>query len=220
MATLLVRTFGALQDYRAAWQAMQDFTAARTADTPDELWLLEHTPVYTQGQAGKPEHVLHAGDIPVICTDRGGQVTWHGPGQLMFYTLLDTKRLQLGPRALVTLLEQVLIEALVVLGIVARARHEAPGVYVQRPDGREAKIAALGLRFRQQGCYHGIALNIDPDLAAFAGINPCGHAGMPVTRLVDLLPVLPARAELESLLIDNFAQALHYTDIQRIPVHD
>lgn len=220
MATLLVRTFGALQDYRAVWQSMQDFTAARTAKTPDELWLLEHTPVYTQGQAGKPEHVLHAGDNPVIRTDRGGQVTWHGPGQLMLYTLLDTKRLQLGPRALVTLLEQVVIETLAVLGIAARARHEAPGVYVQRPDGCEAKIAALGLRFRQQGCYHGIAFNIDADLAAFAGINPCGHAGMAVTRLADLLPVLPARDELESLLIDNFAQALHYTDIQRIPVHD
>ena len=199
---------------------MQDFTAARMADTPDELWLLEHMPVYTQGQAGRAEHVLHAGDIPVIRTDRGGQITWHGPGQMMFYTLLDTKRLQLGPRALVTLLEQVVIDVLGVLGIAARARREAPGVYVRRSDGYDAKIAALGLRFRQQGCYHGVSLNIDNDLSPFAGINPCGYAGMPVTRLADLMPALPAREELESLFVRGFAQTLHCADIQRIPAHD
>lgn len=215
MATLIVRSFDTLQDYRTIWQAMQAFTTSRQPDTPDELWLLEHHPVYTQGQAGKAEHVLQPGDIPVVQTDRGGQVTWHGPGQLMIYTLLDTRRLGLGPRALVSRIEQALIAVLAQLAISAYARAEAPGVYVQ-VDGREAKLAALGLRFRQQGCYHGAALNIDCELAGFAGINPCGYPGLPVARLADLLTVVPDRAGLEQRVTGEMAAALDYANIERI----
>lgn len=214
MTTLIVRVFTALQAYRPIWQAMQDFTASRSADTPDELWLLEHQPVYTQGLAGKPEHLLRPGAIPVIQSDRGGQVTWHGPGQLMVYCLLDTRRAGLGARALVACLEQVLVEVLAAFGVVAYARVDAPGVYVARDDGQEAKIAAIGLRMRRQGCYHGASLNLGCDLAPFAGINPCGYAGMPVTRLADLLPALPARPVVEQRLVDAFATALRYSDVQ------
>lgn len=214
MTALIVRSFATLQDYRTIWQAMQDFTATRQPDTPDELWLLEHHPVYTQGQAGKPQHVFDTGNTPVVQTDRGGQVTWHGPGQLMIYTLFDTRRLGLGPRALVSRIEQILIAVLAQLGIIAYARAEAPGVYVQ-VDGRAAKIAALGLRFRQQGCYHGAALNLDCNLEAFAGINPCGYADLPVVRLAELME-LPSRAELEKRVTGELVTALDYADTQRI----
>ncbi|HSC75276.1 MAG TPA: lipoyl(octanoyl) transferase LipB [Pseudomonadales bacterium] len=188
---------------------MQTFTATRGHDTPDELWLLEHKPVYTQGQAGKPEHLLSPGNTPVVQTDRGGQITWHGPGQLMIYVLLDACRLNLGARALVNQLENILIAVLDNFGIDAYAKSDAPGVYVLH-HGMEAKIAALGLRVKKNGCYHGAALNIDCDLAPFAGINPCGYAGQTVTRLIDCLPQLPSRSDIAQQVIEQFAQALKY----------
>ncbi|WP_231892889.1 lipoyl(octanoyl) transferase LipB [endosymbiont of unidentified scaly snail isolate Monju] len=160
---------------------MRAFTNGRTSDTPSELWVVEHDPVFTQGQAGRTEHLLAPGDIPVVQTDRGGQVTYHGPGQLVVYVLLSLREAGLGVRALVSTLEQAVIDLLDGLGIVAHARPEAPGVYVG-----EAKIAALGLRVRRGYSYHGLALNVDLDLEPFSRINPCGYAGMPVTRLRDL----------------------------------
>jgi len=199
---------------------MQVFTSSRQPDTPDELWLLEHLPVYTQGQAGKAEHEINTGCVPVVQSDRGGQITWHGPGQLMIYTLLDHRRLRLGARALVNLLEQTLVTVLDQLGVRAYTRPDAPGVYVSLPDQREAKIAALGLRLKKNGCYHGAALNIDCDLAAFAGINPCGHAGMSVTRLKDLLPQIVSRADIEQRIAHHLVQTLQYQHVQRIPCHE
>ncbi|MFP3873167.1 MAG: lipoyl(octanoyl) transferase LipB [Thiohalophilus sp.] len=160
---------------------MQAFTQQRQADTADELWLLQHPPVFTLGRNARPEHLLDPGDIPVIPVDRGGQVTYHGPGQLMVYTLADLKRLELGIREFVTRLEQAVIDLLADYHIEARGRRDAPGVYVG-----EAKIAALGLRVKQGYTYHGLALNIDMDLSPFARINPCGYAGMAVTQLRDL----------------------------------
>lgn len=195
---------------------MKSFTERRGADTPDELWFLEHFPVYTQGQAGKPEHELDTVGVPVVKSDRGGQVTWHGPGQLMIYTLFDHQRLHLGARALVGLLEQMLIAVLGKSGVEAYARMDAPGVYVRCTDQQEAKIAALGLRIKKNGCYHGAALNLDCDLAAFSGINPCGYAGMGVTRLKDLLPQMLSRTEIEQRIVDHLVQALHYQYVQRI----
>ncbi len=177
---LLVRRLGR-QPYAAVWDAMRAFTAARTATTPSELWLLEHPPVYTLGQAGRAEHLRAPGAIPVIRTDRGGQVTYHGPGQLVAYVLLDLRAAGLGVRPLVTLLERTLVGLLAEWGIAAEARPAAPGVYV---DGR--KIASLGLRVRRGCSYHGIALNVDLDLEPFSRIDPCGFPGLAVTRLRDL----------------------------------
>ena len=177
----LVRCLG-LQDYQSVWQQMQDFTAQRDATTRDELWLLQHHPVFTQGQAGKAEHVLNAGDIPVLQSDRGGQVTYHGPGQLVVYFLIDVRRRGFGVRSLVDIIESALIEVLESYGIVAELRKGAPGVYVGG-----SKIAALGLRIRRGCSLHGLAFNIDMDLEPFSRINPCGYAGLAVTQLSELL---------------------------------
>ncbi|MDP3585322.1 MAG: lipoyl(octanoyl) transferase LipB [Thiobacillus sp.] len=166
--------------YVPTWRAMQDFTAQRTTDTPDEIWLLEHPPVYTQGQAGKPEHLIAATDIPVVPIDRGGQITYHGPGQLVAYVLVDLRRRGYGIRELVTRMEQAVIDLLTDHGVVAARQPGAPGVYVGG-----AKIAALGLRVKHGCTYHGLALNVDMDLAPFAAINPCGYAGMAVTQCRD-----------------------------------
>lgn len=168
--------------YEATWQAMRAFTSGRTPDTPDEIWLLEHPPVYTLGMAGKPEHLLRVDTgIPLAKIDRGGQITYHGPGQLVAYVLLDMKRRNLGVRALVRKLECAVIDLLAEYGIAAANRADAPGVYVNEPGG--AKIAALGLRVKGGCCYHGLALNIDMDLSPFNAINPCGYAGLAVTQL-------------------------------------
>ncbi|TLF46084.1 lipoyl(octanoyl) transferase LipB [Halomonas urmiana] len=167
--------------YGPVWQAMRTLTDERDAETPDQFWLVEHDPVFTQGQAGKPEHLLMPGDIPVVATDRGGQVTYHGPGQVVLYPLLDVRRARLGVRELVTALEQAVIALLAEHGVTAHARPDAPGVYVG-----EAKIASLGLRIRRGASFHGVALNVDGDLAPFSRINPCGYAGMAMTRLADL----------------------------------
>ncbi|HEV2703811.1 MAG TPA: lipoyl(octanoyl) transferase LipB [Steroidobacteraceae bacterium] len=171
-------------DYEATWQAMQQFTATRTAETADELWLLEHPPVFTLGMAGKSEHLLAPGDIPVVHADRGGQVTYHGPGQLVVYALIDLRRAALGVRDLVSALEQSVIRYAAELGVTAIARREAPGVYV---DGR--KLASVGIRVRRGASYHGLALNVNLDLEPFLRINPCGFAGLLMTRLSDLAPV-------------------------------
>lgn len=178
---LLVRHLG-LADYAATWDAMRAFTEARTPDTPDELWLLEHPPVFTLGQAGKREHVLAPGDIPLVQTDRGGQVTYHGPGQLTGYCLVDLRRLDLGPRAFVEAIEDALVDLLQGLGIPATANRDAHGVYV---DGR--KIASLGLRIRRGCSYHGFSLNVAMDLEPFGRINPCGYAGLVMTQVRDFL---------------------------------
>jgi lipoyl(octanoyl) transferase len=177
---LLVRCRG-LSDYSAAWAEMRAFTDERTQDTPDELWLLQHPPVFTLGQAGRAEHLLDPGEIPVIQTDRGGQVTYHGPGQLVAYLLVDLRRVGLGVKGLVRLLEGAVIGLLAGYGIEAEARADAPGVYVAG-----AKIASLGLRVRRGCSYHGLSLNVDMDLTPFLRINPCGYPGLAVTQLVDL----------------------------------
>lgn len=178
-ATLVVKQPGRV-DYEAAWEAMRAFTAARDDDTPDEIWLVEHPPVYTLGQAGKPEHLLHATDIPLVNTDRGGQITYHGPGQLVAYLLIDLARRGLKVRQLVSIMEQALIDCLAEYGITAERQAGAPGVYV---DG--AKIAALGLRVRQGRSYHGLSLNVNMDQTPFAWINPCGYEGLKITQLAD-----------------------------------
>lgn len=176
---LLVKRPGRVE-YAAAWEAMRAFTAARTSDTPDEIWLVEHPPIYTLGQAGRAEHLLRESDIPLLKTDRGGQITYHGPGQLVAYLLIDLARRGIKVRELVAIMEQVLIDCLADYGIAAERRAGAPGVYV---DG--AKIAALGLRVRQGRSYHGLSLNVDMDLAPFAWINPCGYEGLATTQLAD-----------------------------------
>lgn len=171
-------------DYARTYAAMRLFTDSRLADTPDELWALEHPPVFTQGQAGKAEHLLAPGDIPVVQTDRGGQVTYHGPGQLVIYLLIDLKRRKLGVRQVVTLIENAIIEILAdEFGLPAQADPKAPGVYV---DGR--KIAALGLRVRKGCTFHGLSLNVDCDLEPFARINPCGYQGLAVTSVQQECP--------------------------------
>jgi lipoyl(octanoyl) transferase len=177
---VLVRDLGR-RAYEPVWRAMQAFTDARDADTPDELWLVEHDPVFTLGQAGRPEHVLAPGDIPVLKVDRGGQVTYHGPGQLVAYPLFDLKRLKVGVRDYVCRIEQALIDTLARWDIAARRRDGAPGVYV---DGG-AKIAALGIRVRRGCTFHGLAFNIAMDLEPFHRINPCGYAGLEVTSVVE-----------------------------------
>ncbi len=179
---LILRRRPGLQDYQSTWEAMRAFTRARDATTPDALWLLEHPPVFTLGQAGRPEHLLNPGAIPVIQTDRGGQVTYHGPGQLIAYLLFDLRRAGIGVKRLVHILEQSVIELLAARGIAAAARADAPGVYV---DG--AKIASLGLRVRQGCSYHGLALNVAMDLEPFRRINPCGYPGLTVTQMTDLV---------------------------------
>jgi lipoyl(octanoyl) transferase len=172
-------------DYEPTWRAMQAFTAARTPDTPDEIWLTEHSPVYTLGLAGRREHLLRDNGIPAIKVDRGGQITYHGPGQLVVYLLCDLRRLRLGVRAMVLSIQVAVVEWLDSLGISAYGKPAAPGVYVMR-SGVEAKIAALGLRVRNGCTYHGLAVNVAMDLSPFADIDPCGYKGLAVTQLADL----------------------------------
>ena len=178
-----------LRPYQEIWDAMRAYTAARDATSEDQIWLVQHPPVYTQGQAGKPEHLLAPGDIPVIQIDRGGQITYHGPGQTVMYLLLDLRRAGIGIRALVSLIEESVIGYLQELGIRAQSRIDAPGVYV---DGK--KIASLGLRVRGGCTYHGVALNVDMNLEPFSRINPCGLVGMQMTQLRDLGVALDADA--------------------------
>ena len=204
-AALQTRRLGR-SDYLATWHSMQAFTDARTADTPDEIWLTEHPPIYTLGLAGRREHLLRDNGIPVLKVDRGGQVTYHGPGQLVAYLMIDLRRQGIGVRRLVRVIEGAVIELLVSYGVAASGRTDAPGVYVALGAG-EAKIAALGLKIRNGCSYHGLALNLDMDLAPFSDIDPCGYRGLAVTQLRDLGVVVP-RAEVESRLIAVLAAAL------------
>lgn len=202
--TLIVRDLG-LVDYAPTLTAMQAFTEQRDAATFDEIWLLEHPPVFTQGQAGKAEHVLAPGDIPVVQVDRGGQVTYHGPGQLVVYLLIDVKRQGLGVRELVSQIENSLIALLADFDIQAVAKPDAPGVYVNN-----AKIASLGLRIRRGCSFHGLALNVDMDLEPFSRINPCGYAGMAMTQMRALTPVVTmdkVRAHLTAHLVRHLNYA-------------
>lgn len=177
--TTVIRNLG-LSDYQSTWQAMKTFTDARGQNSADEIWFLEHPPVFTLGQAGKKEHILNISDIPIVDSDRGGQVTYHGPGQLIAYLLLDIRRLGIGARALVTAIEQSVIALLQDIDIDAYAKPDAPGVYVA-----EAKIAALGLRIRKGCSYHGLSLNVDMDLKPFSLINPCGYEGLALSQIKD-----------------------------------
>jgi lipoyl(octanoyl) transferase len=177
---IIVKHLGRV-DFEPTWRAMQAFTAARGESTPDELWVLEHPPVFTLGQAGKREHLLLPTDIPVVPIDRGGQITYHGPGQVVIYVLVDLKRRGYGVKELVARMEQAVIDLLAQSGVAAERKAGAPGVYVN-----DAKIAALGLRIRQGRSYHGLAFNVDMDLSPFALINPCGYPGMAVTQAREL----------------------------------
>ncbi|GGU58662.1 octanoyltransferase [Pseudomonas laurentiana] len=194
-----------LLPYEPVWEAMRRFTDTRGPQTGDEVWLVEHPPVFTQGQAGKAEHVLLPGNIPVVQVDRGGQVTYHGPGQLVAYLLLDVRRLGFGVRDLVSRIERCLIDLLAGYGIEAAAKPDAPGVYV---DG--AKIASLGLRIRNGCSFHGLALNVDMDLAPFRRINPCGYAGLAMTQLRDQtgpIELSEVRARLRAQLVKHLDYA-------------
>ncbi|MDD5579318.1 MAG: lipoyl(octanoyl) transferase LipB [Methylobacter sp.] len=177
---IIIRNLGT-QNYEVTWQDMQRFTEDRDAETPDEIWIVEHFPVYTLGLNGRREHLLDSGAIPVISSDRGGQITYHGPGQLIIYTLLDIKRLKLGVRQLVTMLEQAMISALAGFGISAVSRADAPGVYVN-----DKKIGSIGIRIRKNCSYHGLSLNNNMNLSPFDHINTCGYRGLEVTGLADL----------------------------------
>jgi len=206
--TLGFRELGILP-YEPTWHAMQRFTAEREAVTPDEVWLLEHERVFTQGQAGKAEHVLFPGDIPVVQVDRGGQVTYHGPGQLVAYLMLDVRRSGIGVRELVSRIEQSLIGLLGSYGVSAVSKPDAPGVYV---DG--AKIASLGLRIRNGRSFHGLALNVDMDLEPFRRINPCGYAGMAMTQLSQLagpIALADVRERLRGELVERLGYAAQKT---------
>lgn len=208
MNHVIIRHLGR-QAYQTTWKAMQDFTAARDENTLDEIWLLEHSPVFTQGQSGKPEHILNAGDIPIVNVDRGGQVTYHGPGQLVAYVLVDLKRQKLNVRELVTALEKSIIDTLKDLGIHAYAKREAPGVYVDN-----AKICSIGLRIRRGCSYHGIALNIAMDLTPFERINPCGFSGLKMVQVSELTTIKSSQ-EVENKLITYLVQNLGYTTAQK-----
>lgn len=200
---LIIRNLGQ-RDYVPVWREMQAFTAARTQDTPDELWIVEHPPVFTLGLNGKAKHLLNPGDIQVIKVDRGGQVTYHGPGQLVMYTLLDIRRRHLGVKELVRYIEQAIIALLADYGIQAEGREDAPGVYVAG-----AKIAALGLRVKKGRTYHGLALNIRMDLSPFSQINPCGYVGMTVTQTRDL-GISASLPELRDHLLEHLRTILGY----------
>lgn len=202
---LKLRRLG-LQDYGPIFKSMRYLAANADSGRDDEIWLLSHKPVYTQGQAGKAEHILNPLAIPIVQVDRGGQVTYHGPGQLVCYPLLNVKRRRFGVRALVNVLETAVIATLEEFGIEGETRANAPGVYVNN-----AKIAALGLRIKNGWSYHGLSFNISMDLQPFAGINPCGYAGLQVTQLADLLPPDPALMQTASTVLGNkLLQALGY----------
>ena len=203
-----IKRFG-LVDFEPTYAAMRQFTTSRQEDTPDELWILQHRPVYTAGLACRPEHLPRTSDIPLQRVDRGGQVTYHGPGQVVIYTLLDLARRKLKIRPLVSLIEQAVIDTLMRHGVASKRTSGAPGVYV---DG--AKVAALGLRVRSAGCYHGVALNVDMDLAPFRAIDPCGYPGLAVTQTRDL-GIAAAPDELGAELAAELALQLRQHELSR-----
>ena len=223
---LIVRDFydQGLLDYHQTHEKMLHFTQSRSEDTPDEIWLLQHQRVFTQGQAGKPEHIIFAGDIPVVQSDRGGQVTYHGPGQLVIYLMIDIKRKGWGPRQLVSSIENAIVATLKDFNISSAPKKDAPGVYVQTVvNGIEsdAKIASLGLRIKQGRSFHGLALNIDMDMEPFLRINPCGYAGMAMTQMAtELVPKVgekPTFKQISNKLKDHISQCLQYTSHIELP---
>ncbi len=210
---LVVRYLSDLADYEPTWKAMQQYTDARDEGSDDQLWVLQHPPVFTQGQAGKTEHLLAPGDIPVVQVDRGGQVTYHGPGQLVIYLLFDIERMGIGARQLVTIIENSIVATLRLYGIDSEARQDAPGVYV---EGR--KIASIGLRIRKGRCFHGLSINVDMDLSPFKMINPCGYSGLEMTQLSEFdgwEPVEPFAGRLVDALREQFGYkqlVIEYTE--------
>lgn len=210
-SSLIVRQLGR-RPYQPVWDAMKDFTDQRTSDTQDEFWVVEHDPVYTQGQAGKAEHLLNPGNIPVVQSDRGGQVTYHGPGQLVLYVLVDVRRCKFSVRELVTALETAIISTLAQSHINAYAKADAPGVYVKNDLGLEAKLASLGLRIRKGCSFHGLALNIKMDMTPFLHINPCGYAGMTMTQ-TSVLGGPQSVTEAQRVLVAELAKLIGYDTI-------
>lgn len=204
MAAINIRDLG-LMEYEPVWQSMSRYTDQRDADSADEFWLVQHPPVYTQGQAGKAEHVLMPGDIPVVQVDRGGQVTYHGPGQLVLYPLINLRRLGIGVRDLVTAIETALVNTLANFGLEAYPKADAPGVYVN-----DAKIASLGLRVRKGCSFHGLSLNVDMSLEPFQRINPCGYQGLEMVQMVDLLDDKPDYKKVETELVRCLMEQLGY----------
>ncbi len=210
LSGLIIRDLGT-QPYTDIWQAMSRFTDTRDDSTVDELWIVEHDPVYTQGQAGKAEHILQTTDIPIVQSDRGGQVTYHGPGQLILYPLINLRRRQLGVRDMVTLIEQWMIQWLASHRIDAYAKPDAPGVYINL-DGNDAKIASLGLRVRRGCSFHGVSINIDMDVRPFDNINPCGYQGLRITQLRDHVMPLPSRDDILQALTQRFVEAINASE--------
>ena len=206
---LIIRQFNQLTPYLDRFQEMKNLTENRDENTPDELWILQHHDVLTQGQAGKPEHILIPSNIPVVQTDRGGQVTWHGPGQLVAYFMFDLNRLGWNVRMLVSYAENLMIELLNKYGIEAYAKPDAPGVYVA-----ERKIGSLGFKIRKGRSYHGLALNIDCDLSGFHTINPCGYAGLEMVRIEDLVEDYPKFENLCFDIIETLNNSGYFSEVQ------
>lgn len=209
------------QNYLPCWQAMKSFTDQRQSDTLDEIWIVQHPPVFTLGQAGKVEHILNAHDIPIVNSDRGGQVTYHGPGQIIIYLLINIKRLGLGARALVTAIEESIIQSLATYDIPAFAKKDAPGVYISmHPEQNfivnDAKIAALGLRIRRGCSYHGLSVNFEMDLKPFSYINPCGYEGQAVSQVTALIKEISLQ-EFEQALLKNLCEQLKLNAILAHP---
>lgn len=215
-----------LLDYDQTHEKMLHLTLNRNEATPDEVWFLQHPKVFTQGQAGKAEHVLFPGDIPIVQSDRGGQVTYHGPGQLVVYLMIDIKRREMGPRQLVSAIEDAIVATLKEFGVESAPKKDAPGVYVSHADREDAKIASLGLRIKQGRSFHGLAINIDMDMEPFLRINPCGYAGLEMTQVISELPAAkPLIGGAEEKLFENISaqlkhhltRCLQYTDYLEIP---
>lgn len=208
---LIIRQYSNLTPYAERFLEMKTFTEQRDQDSPDQLWILQHTDVLTQGQAGKPEHILIPSNIPVVQSDRGGQVTWHGPGQMVIYFMFDLNRLKWNVRTLVSYAEQLMIDLLNKYGIEAYAKPDAPGVYVN-----ERKIGSLGFKIRKGRSYHGLALNIDCDLDGFHTINPCGYAGLEMIRIQDLMKNHPDFNQLSMDIVEYFQQSGYFNDVKVI----
>lgn len=215
----IVRNLGR-RHYETVWRAMSNYTDTRGAGSADEIWCVEHEPVFTQGQAGRAEHLLNPGDIPVIQADRGGQVTYHGPGQLVVYPLLDLRRAKVGVRDLVTALESATVAMLVEFGIVAAPRADAPGVYLSEGPRAGNKIASIGLRVRRGCSFHGIAINIDMDLAPFLRINPCGYAGLQMVQMAELLQPVPGWTQVAEIFVCELQRALSLPQADWQPVKE
>lgn len=214
-----VRNLGR-RDYESVWRAMSRYTDIRDEHSADEIWCVEHEPVFTQGQAGKAEHLLNTGDIPVVQVDRGGQVTYHGPGQLVVYPLLDLRRAKVGVRDLVTALENATVAMLAEFGIAAAPRADAPGVYLTEGLRAGNKIASIGLRVRRGCSFHGIAINIDMDLAPFLRINPCGYAGMQMVQMAELVQPAPSWQQVAEIYVRELLRTLELPEANWQPLDE